>query len=146
MFRLKLDLDLTCEDNTVQAESGKGINDVSCNVKPGTGVPITDLVPAEVDEIQLIEVNQRNKVLRSRVYGGGFLNGDVVEFKSLVALYPDINSTTLPRSLSVTITGKNAAGQPLLNTWGIEYSNDCTSYPILNSGQKIGWTVFVSHS
>ena len=76
---------------------------------------------------------------------GPFDNGTVM-FTSILGEgnADDFTNVTLPRGLQMSVTGENAAGVTIINTWVILYENDCTTFPVLTDGNQIGWTVFVS--
>ncbi len=144
-YELTLDFGLVCNDTTV---GGEGIFDQDCLIAtrlPDT-VNVTDLVPVTVSEIQILELDQFQDVVGIVIYNEGpYFDGDVVTYTSIVRSTPEfINPVTLPRGFQVSIVGNNAEGQPIINTWGILYDNDCGIFPLLTEGQTIGWTIFVS--
>ena len=147
VYEITLDFGLVCEDLNV---GGPGINDTACLI--GTRLPdtenVTDLVPAQVSEIQILELDQNQDVVGQSVFTDGpFFDGDKVFYTSIVSTDPElVNSVSLPRGIQVSINGNNALNQPLLNTWGILYNNDCGIFPLLTVGQNIGWSVFVSQA
>ena len=145
VYEITLDFSLVCDDTNV---GGQGIVDTACLI--GTRLTdtenVTDLVPAQVSEIQILELDQNQDVVGQSVYTDGpYFDGDKVYYTSIVRKDPNaINSVTLPRGIQVSINGNNALNQPLINTWGILYNNDCGIFPLLTEGENIGWSVFVS--
>jgi hypothetical protein len=141
VYRMQLQLDLTCEDQNIDGET-PGVSETSCIIQEP---PSGNLAPATVQEIQIIELDQNQDVVRARVYDEGYVNGDSVEYVSFIVTNPsEINVVSLPKFLAVTITARNEESQPLLNTWTIRFDNDCNVYPVLTDGDRIGWIVFVS--
>ena len=145
VYEITLDFDLVCDDTDVM---GPGINDTACLISsrlPDT-VNVTDFVPVQVNEIQILELDQNQDVVGQSVYTEGpYFNGDKIYYTSIVRKNPDlVNSVSLPRGIQTSINGNNALNQPLLNSWGILYDNDCGVFPLLEVGQKIGWSIFVS--
>lgn len=145
-YTMALQLNLTCGDRTIGEDITPGVNDTTCFIAPRSpGETVEDFVPTTVQEIQVFELDQLQDVVRSRVYESAFMDGDTVEYSSYVVSNPNnITATTLPKVLAVTLTARNAAGQPLLNTWAIRFDNDCGIYPVLTPGERIGWIRFVS--
>jgi hypothetical protein len=128
---------------------GAGIIETACLVSsrlPDT-VNVTDFVPVTVSEIQVLELDEFQDPIGQSVYTDGpYFDGDFVTYTSIVRTQPEIvNAMTLPRGLQVSIVGNNAQNQPIINTWGILYNNDCGIFPLLTVGQQIGWSIFVSH-
>jgi hypothetical protein len=145
-IEMRLQLNLTCGDRDI-TEALPGVIDSACLVQPRTpaGEPVVNVEPTMVREILILELDQNQEVVSQTLFNEGYEDGSVVKFSSTVAQDPNsIDLVTLPSGLAVTITGINSDGQPLLNTWAIRYNNDCSIYPIIRPGQKIGWTVFVS--
>jgi hypothetical protein len=143
LYRMQLQLDLTCGDQNIGGDETPGVSDTSCLIQDRA--PSDNSVPATVQEIQIIELDQNQDVVRARVYDEGYIDGDSVEYVSFIIANPsDINVASLPKFLAVTITARNDDGEPLLNTWTIRFDNDCDVYPVLTDGDRIGWIVFVS--
>ena len=145
-IELILQLDRTCDENDITEET-PGISDTACIISSRTpsDVEVSDFVPVTVEEILVLELDQNQEVVSQTLLNKGYVNGETVSFTSIVAEEPEsINPVSLPSGLTVTITGTNTDGQPLLNTWAIRYDNDCTIYPVLTTGQQIGWAQFVS--
>lgn len=147
----RFQFDLTCDDRTINHEDGlPGLADSACitNTPDGSDTSVSEVastMPALVDTMQILELDQNQQVVSQTVYDDGYTDGQVISFNSTVVTNPDeVNSVTLPSGLAVTITGRNAAGQQLLNSWAVRYTNDCDIYPVLEPGMQIGWTVLVS--
>ena len=148
-------LDLTCDDRTISEDTVAGLADSACitNTPQMTGggsndteeEQQSDTTPVMIDTMQILELDQKQQVVSQTVYDDGYTNGDIISFASIVVQDPtQVDSMTLPSGLAVTITGRNAAGQQLLNSWAVRYTNSCDIYPVLEPGMQIGWTVLVS--
>jgi hypothetical protein len=144
VYSVRLQFNLTCSDATITAGL-PGIEDTTCIVDKSTDVNLTDFVPTMINEIQFFETDQEGNIVQQNLFADGYVDGDVLEYTSfLLSDATAINAVSLPSALSVFATGQNAAGEPIINTWAIEFTNDCAVHPVLTAGQRIGWTVFVS--
>jgi hypothetical protein len=107
--------------------------------------PDSDLVPISVQNIQIFELDQNNKVVAQTVRTGTFVDGSNFTYTSIIATETeDINPVSLPRGLQLVITGLNEMEESVVNTYIILYTNDCGIFPLLFVGQTAGWTIFVS--
>jgi hypothetical protein len=50
----------------------------------------------------------------------------------------------IPKGLQITLAGRNAEEQDLVDFWLIIFDNECGVFPVVLEGQQIGWTIFVS--
>lgn len=145
-YTITLNLTLSCNDRTISPQT-PGVNDTECIVE-SRGVAaenIPDPFPTFVTDIVIIELDQKFDPIGQLIYNDSYVDGDTITYTSVLADTTRVlNSSTLPRALQIASTGINADGQPLTNTWVILFSNDCSVYPVLQVGQQIGWTVFVS--
>jgi hypothetical protein len=55
-----------------------------------------------------------------------------------------LNSSSIPRGFQLSLTGRNAIEQNIVNNWVVLYDNDCGIFPVVTEGMVAGWTVFVS--
>jgi hypothetical protein len=142
-YTLTLDFGLTCQDETI---SGPGIVEPpACFTRPDGPEDVDDKVPVTVGSIQIIELDQRLQAVNQQVELGNFSDGSSINFTSIIATGADtLTTTSLPRAMQLLITGENAAGQSLVNTFLLRYSNNCSVYPVLLNDQNNGWIVFVS--
>ena len=147
VYEITLDNSLSCNDRDVM---GPGILITECLVETRLNeeANVTDFVFQTISEVQLIELDGSGSVLASTPFRDGpYFNGDVIRYTSIIRTNPDmINNQNFPRGFQAIITATNRMHQPLVNTWGILYDNDCGIFPLLSVGQKIGWSVFVSAS
>jgi hypothetical protein len=142
VYSVRLQFNLTCSDATIAAGL-PGIEDTTCLVDKSTDANLTDFVPTMINEIQFFETDQAGNIVRQNLFAEGYVDGDVLNYTSFL-LSDAIDAVSLPSALSVFATGQNAAGEPIINTWAIEFTNDCAVHPVITAGQRIGWTVFVS--
>jgi hypothetical protein len=106
---------------------------------------VTDLVPASVQDIQIVELNQRLQVLVQETISGEFQDGDSFEYESIVSTPGAIEDTTdLPRAIQLNIIGTNAQNEAIINIYIITFTNNCGAYPAFENGASAGWTVLVS--
>lgn len=145
VYKFKLNFSLSCIDTTVE---GPGITETACNVNSrDSNENVTNPFPITVSEVQVLELGQSLQVVGSSVYGGTFFDGDEISYTSITVTEPGtIDAATIPRGFQVFITGINSDEDPLVNQWAITYSNDCGIFPLLEIGDLIGWTNFVSRS
>ena len=137
VYTVTLDLEATCEDNTVE---GDGIlPDPVCVVD----TEADDVVPIVIESIQFGEVKADFEVLEEETLAGdeGFVTGSEVSYTSMLAEADAVEE--LPTGLALVISGRNAAGEEVVQNLLISYTNDCEVIPDL-VGKQIGWAIFVS--
>jgi hypothetical protein len=67
------------------------------------------------------------------------------QYSSITATETDmLNASSIPRGFQLSITGRNAMEQTIVNNWLVTYDNDCGIFPVVTEGMVAGWTVFVS--
>lgn len=140
-YEFTLDFSLTCENTQLD---GVGIEEFECVIAPfQTGVEI-DLVPASVETIDFVEFDQAlGRIAESSLFGT-YLDGAKISYASVSAKPEDITIPSVPKSLQITMLAQNSIGQPLLMTWLATFSNSCGEYPVVSTGNQIGWTRIVS--
>jgi hypothetical protein len=144
-YNFTLDFGLTCDDSNV---AGPGINETACltEIRGQDVVPDEDLVPVTVQTIQIFELDQNLIVFSQTVRSGNFVNGSNFNYTSIISTVTDLEDVeSLPRGLQLVMTGVNRKEQPTTQTWIITYFNDCGIFPILDEGEREGWTIFVSY-
>ncbi|GAX16416.1 hypothetical protein FisN_10Hh342 [Fistulifera solaris] len=141
VYSVRLQFNLTCSDATIAAGL-PGIEDTTCLVDKSTDANLTDFVPTMINEIQFFETDQEGNIVQQNLFADGYVDGEVLNYTSFLLLSNAIDVVSLPSALSVFATGQNAAGEPIINTWAIEFTNDCAVHPVITTGQRIGWTVF----
>ena len=139
-YEFTFDFDLTCPPPGT--DNPEGIAEVTCFIT-SFSAEVKDLVPVIVRSISIIEADTGRIPIAQSQVDGNFVTGDSFTYASVSALG---NSTQLPQSIQLTITGTNAENSSLVQVWAIKFTNDCNVYPVLEVGQSYGWTTFVSLS
>lgn len=143
-YSMTLQFNLTCDDRTIHEDDIDGVEETQCLILPRGGIDVTDFVPVAVREIQVLEITREDVVIKSTVFDDGYSDGDSIEFESFLVTDPGaVNKLTLPKIISMTIIGENAAGQTLFHLLAISYDNSCDTFPVISAGARIGWIVFV---
>ena len=133
-----LDFSLTCDDTNVLS-GDPGVNETLCSVFPND-----DPVPVSATTLSVTEVATNYDVIRMVNYSD-FSSGDNFTYVSFsVTNSTQVEDGIIPYALQVTIFGVNANGEIVTNFNTIVYSNECTIYPVLDTGSQIGWTTIVS--
>jgi hypothetical protein len=137
-YTFKLDFSLTCPP--VDVSRNGGISATFCQISPfgDADLNITDLVPVEVQYIDVLELGQGFEVLSQDNITGTFVDGDTFEYESLVT----VGEENIPKVIQLNIFAYNDAGEPIINFYAIAYSNACDEYPTLIEGESAGWTQF----
>jgi hypothetical protein len=140
-----LDFGTECSESTVFALPGNGIQEVTCSVSTREEQNTTDPFPISVSQVQVLELDQNLLPFGQSVFEGSFVDGDSFTYTSIVSTDPEnVTEESLPRGFQVTITGLNSLEESIVNLWAIVYTNDCGIFPLLEVGQQVGWSVFVS--
>jgi hypothetical protein len=139
-YEFVLDFGLTCEEKTV---AGAGINASECRITTDRNLNVTDQVPISVSKVQVLELNQDLDIITTSQYDEEFADGDIFTYTSVIASNNITRPQDVPRALQMTITGRNAEEQDLVNFWIIIFDNSCGIYPVVLEGEQIGWTIFV---
>ena len=100
-----------------------------------------DVVPVSVQTISIIEADVDRVPIAQNAFDGDYEDGSTFTYSSVSALG---NSSQIPQSIQLTITGLNEGGESLVLVWAIKFTNDCGIYPVLQIGETFGWTEFVS--
>jgi hypothetical protein len=150
IYNITLDFGLECNDKDIN-EFLPGINSSACQVTSDAFPPpltIDDPFPVSVSNILISELDfDLQTIIKQENFTGTFVNGDQLNYTSFIEEDPAaVNLTTLPHGLIVILTGVNAAGVELQNTYVIEYTNNCSTYPVLDDDNQIGWTIVVSRN
>jgi len=136
-FTFTLDLSLTCPP--VDVTRNDGIAATFCQISPFGDLDetITDLVPVEVEYVDVLELGQMFEVLSQKNITGVSSDGDTFDYESIVG-----NSEQLPKVIQLNIFGRNAEDQPVVNFFAISFTNYCDTYPTMIEGDSAGWTRF----
>jgi len=140
-YNIVLDFDLECDDSDIE---GSGISESACTVEPPN---VDDPFVVEASNILISELDQTLQPVKETNLTGTYLDGDMVTYDSIIADDPSsLTPVSIPRGLQVSVTGVNADGTTLTNVWVILFTNDCGTYPVIESEMQIGWTLFVRDS
>jgi hypothetical protein len=144
-YEFVFDFNLSCPP--VNITLGDGVAETSCSVTPFGSEDVTDLIPVSVQSIAILELRQDLLVLVREDIEGNFVSGSSFQYQSITndPGLIDIPSE-IPRAIQLNIVGVNVNDEPIINVFIITFTNDCGAYPVLVSGQSIGWTFFVSIS
>jgi hypothetical protein len=143
LYEFTLDFSLTCNDTDIIKDM-PGINVTACRVSPVASQDLTDSVPVVVTSVQILELGPPPTYmpLFSTTIPLQLSDGGKFNYMSITTNPQDITPDKVPSGLQLTITGSNQKEEEVLNYWLIVYDNDCGIWPLLEEGQKIGWTVF----
>jgi hypothetical protein len=124
---------------------GDAVDNVSCLISPFGSGDTTDLLPNQVNQIQILELGQDMSVLVRQTVDGEFLEDYVFDYVSITNEPEGISgSQDIPRGLQISLIGENASGQALISVFIITFTNRCDAYPVLVENESAGWAVFVS--
>jgi hypothetical protein len=141
-YSFTLDFSLFCPP--VNITIGDAVQATSCLVSPFGNPQVENLVPEEVQSIDILELGQDLRVLVQENLEGSFADGDTFSYTSITSTPGNIvSSVEIPRALQLNIVGVNANDEPIINVYIITFTNDCGAYPVLQEGQSAGWTRFV---
>jgi len=105
-----------------------------------------NVVPVQVSKVTILELVQPlQDAVAEAVLDDGFLDGSTFTYTSIITNFTALNSTTLPRAFQLLFEGQNEAGEALVQSSYMAYTNDCSDFPVLIEGQNFGWITFVSH-
>jgi hypothetical protein len=142
MYNFTLDFSLFCPP--VNITVGDAVQATSCLVSPFGNPEVEDLIPVEVQSIDILELGQDLRVLVQENIEGNFVDGDTFSYSSIASIPGNIvTPLDIPRALQLNILGVNANDEPIINVYIITFTNNCGSYPVLQEGQSAGWTRFV---
>jgi len=144
-YEFTLDFASSCPDSDI--EDTVGVVDTACILTTLGNENVTDLVPATVSAVSILELDQNSQVVAQKTLTDQTLvGGDTFEYTSITETSPGEldDSSKLPKGIQVFLSAQNAMGEDLVNFFAIEYdSAECTIAPILSVGQKIGWASIV---
>jgi hypothetical protein len=142
-YEFTLDFDLFCPP--INVTQGDAVLVTGCLVIPAIDLEVADLVPVAVSSIDIVELDQDLTVIVQENIAGNFGSGDTFSYTSFAA-NPDniITSRDLPKAIQVNLYGVNAQDEALVNSWIIQFTNNCGAFPVLFEDQSAGWVRFVS--
>lgn len=141
-YELTLDFSLVCPPTDISV-SDPGIRDTSCLISQFGSPGATDLVPASVDRIDILEIREDATLILRNEINGPFSDGDTITYTTN-PIDTTASIADIPFGIQINTHAFNAAGEPLLNVLSIEYTNECDVYPVIREDQTAGWLRFVS--
>jgi hypothetical protein len=142
-YEFTLDFSLFCPP--INITTGDAVLAINCLVSPPFGDPtVVDLIPTEVQSIDVFEQDQNLRIFNQENIVGSFGDGDTFRYTSIAALPGEIIERDLPRAIQLNIMGVNQFDEPITNFFIISFTNSCGGFPVLFEGQSAGWTRFVS--
>lgn len=117
-----------------------GVEEITCFITSFSS-EVADTVPVSVQTISIIEADVDRVPIAQAAIDGDFEDGSTFTYTSISALG---ETSQIPQSIQLTITGINEGGDSLVQVWAIKFTNDCGIYPVLEMGESFGWTEFVS--
>jgi hypothetical protein len=144
VYVFELDFNATCDIGTI--DSRPGIRGADCFAR-GIGLyadDTVDFVPVQVTSISIVETNREFQVLAQSPYSSFFSDGDKITYTSILGTpegVASLDEDNLPAGMQVDIVGINQLEQPITNVWIILFDNVCGVFPVLEKGDKIGWTI-----
>jgi len=138
-YSFTLDLSLTCPP--VNVTRNPGIAATFCQISPfgNAGSEIEDLVPVEIENIEILELGQEFEVLSQQNITGLSVDGDTFDYTSIVA---NEGNEDITKVIQLNIFASNAGGEPIVNFFAISFSNVCDEFPALIEGESAGWVHF----
>lgn len=98
---------------------------------------VTDFTPVAVSSIQVIEFDTEGRVLAQFFSDDIYMDGNTF-------VYTTYSDEQLVGGIQLSITGRNAYGDPITNLIAVSYTNECGVYPVFFVGDAIGWIIIVS--
>jgi hypothetical protein len=142
-FTLELDLSGNCDTDDFKGTSG--IGETVCAVLDDEN-KLSDRVPVAINKVQITEFDQTFEViLTQKTFDeGNYSTGDVFEFVGSLAANGTITeAVSVPGSLLVEISGVDESGNLVDNTWVLDFTNECGTFPVIAAGQRLSWAVVV---
>lgn len=99
---------------------------------------IEDQVPVFISSIQFIQQDRKGNPIRTDMVNNK-RDGDTFRFISSIVTRPD----QIPYRITMVLRGFNAANESIQQLFTIDFTNKC-GIPTFNSGEAIGWVIFVS--
>ena len=150
VYDFTIDFSLSCPiGEPLELILEDGIDSAECAITPNDTTNITQqsLIPTAITTIMIREIGQNNTVLVEQSITGKFMHGDSFRYITYLASTTstgDDNNTNIPKVIQFDFTAQNVFGEDIMAVFLIEFANDCTSYPIIQTGHTGGWIRFVS--
>jgi hypothetical protein len=85
---------------------------------------VTDFTPVAVSSIQVIEFDTEGRVLAQFFSDDIYMDGNTF-------VYTTYSDEQLVGGIQLSITGRNAYGDPITNLIAVSYTNECGVYPVI---------------
>lgn len=135
-YTFKLNLAKSCEDFNIAV--GPGIERTTC----GNLSALT--IDGSVDDFEFDEITSI-AISEARGFGqeinrieGPFSDGDTFTFNSITSSDPNLDTSSIPASFTLSISGTNASGHRIGNVGSVIFTNDCGTFPVLDIGDQFG--------
>jgi hypothetical protein len=142
-FTVALDLSGNCD--TDDFEGKPGIGESVCAVLDEKDTP-SDRVPVTIKTVQFTEFDQTfDQILTQKTFDeGNYTTGDVFEFAGFLAGNGTVTeAVSVPGSVLVELSGVDADGNLVDNSWVLDFTNECGVFPVMTPGQRLAWIVVV---
>jgi hypothetical protein len=148
IYTVVLNLSQTCTQTSLPSS---GIESTTCSVLSESGGAVSGMVPVSVSEITVFELGQNlGTIITEPITGDVFTTGTTFFYLSSSVgtqegLDTSIASGVFPRGLELQLRGLNLFNEIIINRVTIVFSNECDVFPVVRSGDQIGWVNFVSN-
>jgi hypothetical protein len=154
VYEFTIDLSLSCNvssmNNTVLLP---GINETSCitmgdvNASAAAHDENNEIRVTKVTYITIAEYNFEGETTGVASYTDELRHGDSIQYTS--SIVPSITDedwtmSNITHTFTLTMLGYTDNDERITNSWFIDFTNDCQSYPVISNGLSIGWTTLVS--
>ena len=145
-FQFTLDFALGCDNRTILSGL-PGIEDAVCAVTTADSSIAVDNVPVSVSVITVTEIGINLEPIKTENItfpGSTYQSGDIFAYEAFsMSDVESVANGTIPIGLQVSITGRNANDEEIINKIVVIFTNDCAIYPVLDAGSTIGWVSLV---
>ena len=100
---------------------------------------LCSMLQVTVNSIVVVELGEDRSIIEQQNYYESLSDGSSIEYASIIATDQEV----IPSGIQVNLIGLNAAGESIVNIIAIQYTNDCSVFPVLEDGFSLGWTVLV---
>lgn len=148
VYTFKFNFSAICEIQTIERPGVRGADCFTRGIG-SNAENITDTVPVSVTTISVLEIDRQLRPLAQTPYTGTFSSGDTFSYTSIAGTPEGAASLTpesFPAGIQLDIVGVNRLEEPITNVWIILFDNNCNTFPVLQIGDTIGWTILVRTS
>jgi hypothetical protein len=90
--------------------------------------------------INVIELDENFISIAQQTFNETLSAGDSFDYSSSIK----VDDATFPSVIQLDIYGVNAAGDTIVNSLSVSFTNNCSVYPVFEESFSLGWAVFVS--